>query len=53
MTGDGPKTGPRHEPERIHERAADPAEASNRPLEPKAPGDELHADDQPAPAPPR
>lgn len=41
MTGDGPQTGPRHEPERIHERAADPAEAVNRPLEPKASGEEL------------
>ena len=41
MTGDGPQTGPRHEPERIHERAADPAEAANRPLEPRSPGDEL------------
>lgn len=41
MTGDRPQTGPRHEPERIHERAADPAEAVGVPLEPKAPGDEL------------
>lgn len=41
MTGDGPQTGPRHEPERIHERAPDPAEAAQRPLEPKAAGDEL------------
>ena len=41
MTGDGPQTGPRHEPERIYERAADPAEAVNRPLEPKASDEEL------------
>lgn len=41
MTGDGPKTWPRHEPERIHERAADPAEAASRSLEPRAP-DEAH-----------
>ena len=26
MTGDGPNTGPRHEPERIHERAAEAGE---------------------------
>jgi hypothetical protein len=42
-----PQTGPRHEPERIHERAANPAEAANRPLEPKAPGDELLETDGP------
>lgn len=30
-----PHTNPRHEPERVYERAADPAEAVNRPLEPK------------------
>jgi len=46
MAGDGPRTGPRHEPERIHERAADPAEAANRPLEPRAPGAELLDDDE-------
>lgn len=46
MTGDGPRTGPRHEPGRIHERAADPAEAANRPLEPRAPGDELFDNDE-------
>lgn len=48
MTGDGPRTGPRHQPERIHERAADPAEAAGKPLEPKAPGDELLPTDAPA-----
>lgn len=51
MTGDGPQTGPRHEPERIYERAADPAEAVNRPLEPKAPGDELLETDDPGQLP--
>jgi hypothetical protein len=30
-----PRTNPRHEPERVYERAADPAEAVNRPLESK------------------
>jgi hypothetical protein len=44
---DQPRTGPRHEPERIYERAADPAEAVNRPLEPKAPHDPLLAADEP------
>lgn len=47
MTGDGPRTGPRHEPERIYERAADPAEAAGVPLEPKAPADELLEQDAP------
>jgi hypothetical protein len=42
-----PNTGPRHEPERIYERAADPAEAADRPLEPKSSGEELHATDEP------
>jgi hypothetical protein len=45
MSADGPRSGPRHEPERIYERAADPAEAANRPLEPKAPRDELSESD--------
>ncbi len=31
-----PRTNPRHEPDRVYERAADPAEAVNRPLEPKS-----------------
>ena len=48
MTPD-PNTGPRHESERIHERAADPAEAANRPLEPKSPSDELFERDEPHP----
>lgn len=42
-----PNPGPRHEPERIYERAADPAEAANRPLEPKSPRDELSQSDDP------
>lgn len=47
MTGDGPRTGPRHEPERIYERAADPAEAVDRTLEPKATADRLKSADEP------
>ena len=43
----GEHTGPHHERERHYERAADPAEAANRPLEPRSPGDELHEDDTP------
>lgn len=46
MTGEHPRTGARHEPERIHERAADPAEAADRPLEPRAPDHELRPDDE-------
>ncbi len=45
MSADGPRTGPRHEPERTYERAADPAEAADRPLEPKAPNDPLATSD--------
>jgi hypothetical protein len=49
-----PNPGPRHEPERIYERAADPAEAADRPLEPKSSPHELAAEDipedQPQPA---
>lgn len=51
MTGDRPQTGPRHEPERVYERAADPAEAADAPLEPKAPNDELIARDEPGQLP--
>jgi hypothetical protein len=40
-----PQTGPRHEPERIYERASDPAEAADRPLEPKSADHELAATD--------
>lgn len=46
MTSD-PNPGPRHEPERIHERAADPAEAADRPLEPKSSDEELLPRDEP------
>jgi hypothetical protein len=49
MSQDIPRTGPRHEPDRIHERASDPAEAVNRPLEPKAPGRPLYERDEPHP----
>jgi hypothetical protein len=52
-----PNPGPRHEPERHYERAADPAEAADRPLEPKsqphefadrdAPPDESRLDQDP------
>lgn len=35
-TGMAPRSRPRHEPERVYERAADPAEAADRPLEPKS-----------------
>ncbi|HZE04069.1 MAG TPA: hypothetical protein VE127_02525 [Solirubrobacteraceae bacterium] len=42
-----PNPGPRHEPERIYERAADPAEAADRPLEPKSEPHELAAEDVP------
>jgi hypothetical protein len=40
-----PNPGPRHEPERVYERAADPAEAVDRPLEPKSAQDELSVSD--------
>ena len=44
-----PNTGPRHEPDRIYERAPDPAEAADRPLEPKSSSEELSARDEPRP----
>src|SRR5579875_3580694 len=44
-----PRTGPRHEPERVYERASDPAEAVDRPLEPKATGEPLNLRDEPDP----
>jgi hypothetical protein len=47
-----PRTGPRHEPERIYERAADPAEAADRPLEPKSGHEELATSDDPEGQPP-
>jgi hypothetical protein len=46
-----PNTGPRHEPERIYERASDPAEAADRPLEPKSSSEELSERDEPHPRP--
>jgi hypothetical protein len=42
-----PNTGPRHEPDRIYERASDPAEAADRTLEPKSSSEELSARDEP------
>ena len=48
-----PNPGPRHEPERIYERAADPAEAADRPLEPKSEPRELAAEDIPEDQPGR
>jgi hypothetical protein len=33
--------------ERVHERAADPADTANRPLEPRAPHEPLHPTDTP------
>jgi hypothetical protein len=45
-----PNPGPRHEPERVYERAADPAEAADRPLEPKSSAEELAERDEPRPA---
>jgi hypothetical protein len=46
-----PSTGRKGRTERIHERAADPAEAANRPLEPKASDEPLVSRDEPAPGP--
>ena len=42
-------TGPRHANERHYERAADPAEAADRPLEPRSSQDPLHETDTPHP----
>jgi hypothetical protein len=46
-----PNTGPRHEPDRVYERASDPAEAADRPLEPKSSSEELSERDEPHPHP--
>ena len=46
-----PSTGKKGRTERIHERAADPAEAANRPLEPKSSDEPLAPRDEPAPGP--
>jgi hypothetical protein len=43
-----PSTGRKGSTERIHERAPDPAEAADRPLEPKASGEPLAERDEPA-----
>jgi hypothetical protein len=50
MTPD-PNPGPRHQPEHIYERAADPAEAADRPLEPKSSSKALLKRDEPGPTP--
>jgi hypothetical protein len=47
-----PTTGHRGATERIHERSPDPAEAANRPLEPKSSQGPLASRDEPAPATP-
>jgi hypothetical protein len=46
---DDPRTSPRHEHERHYERAADPAESADRPLEPKSAQRELAETDEPEP----
>lgn len=46
-----PSTGRKGRTERIYERASDPAEAANLPLEPKASDEPLTARDDPAPRP--
>jgi hypothetical protein len=46
-----PSTGRKGRPERIYERASDPAEAANLPLEPKASDEPLAPRDEPAPGP--
>lgn len=48
-----PNTGPRHEPERVYERASDPAEAADRPLEPKSEPHAFPARDTPEDQPPQ
>jgi hypothetical protein len=42
-------TGPEHTNERHYERAADPADTANRPLEPRSSGVPLHDADVPHP----
>ena len=49
MSEDHPQTGPRHEHERIYERAPDAAEAADRPLEPKESHERLADADVPQP----
>jgi hypothetical protein len=43
---DQPRTGPRHEPERVYERASDAAEAADRPLESKSSHEPLSTSDE-------
>ena len=43
------ETGTRRDTERVHERAADPAETADRPLEPRSTREPLHATDTPHP----
>jgi hypothetical protein len=50
MQQSDPRTGPRHEPERVYERASDPAEAADRPLEPKSSDQPLSPTDEPRPS---
>jgi hypothetical protein len=40
----------RNERERVHERAADPADAADRPLEPRSTREPLHETDTPHPS---
>ncbi len=47
-----PRTGPRDEPERINERAADPAETADGPLQAKSAHGELSSSDEPGGQPP-
>lgn len=49
MQQDEARTGARHEPDRVYERAADPAEAADRPLEPKSSPLPPASRDQPGP----
>jgi hypothetical protein len=49
MPDSHPQTGPRHEHERVYERAPDPAEAADRPLEPKETHEPLAEADVPRP----
>lgn len=46
-----PSSGRKGRAEHIYERASDPAEAANRPLEPKASDETLAPRDEPAPGP--
>jgi hypothetical protein len=46
-----PSTGRKARTEHIHERAADPAETADRPLEPKAAGEPLAQRDEPGAEP--